>query len=124
MALHTSALTLGNGIEARGCIALISPGTKVSDTFVVEEEVGDGNKSMLSTEQRALLMMRLLSKQEPAVQIARRVGMSEQTLYRWRDEFLSAGKQAMNGRAMRNEQAKAILRSAGRSLSATRSSAS
>lgn len=80
----------------------------MSDTFVVEEEVGNGNKSMLRTEQRAQLMMRLLSKQEPAVQIARRAGISEQTLYRWRDEFLSAGKQAMNGRAKRNEQAKAL----------------
>ena len=49
-------------------------------------------KSMLTAEQRMQLVVRLLSKEEPAVQIARRAGISEQTLYRWRDEFLSAGK--------------------------------
>jgi len=50
-------------------------------------------KSTLSPEKRAELVLRLLSKKEPAVQIARRAGVSEQTLYRWREEFLNAGKQ-------------------------------
>jgi hypothetical protein len=31
------------------------------------------------------------------VPIARHAGIAEQTLYRWRDEFISAGKQALNG---------------------------
>ena len=38
--------------------------------------------------------MRPLSKEEPAAQIARRAGVSEQTLYRWREELFGAGKQA------------------------------
>jgi len=46
-----------------------------------------GKKSELNAEQRAKLVLRLLGKEEPAVQIARRAGISEQTLYRWRDEF-------------------------------------
>ena len=54
-------------------------------------------------------MLRLLSKEEPAVQIARRAGISEQTLYRWRDEFIGGGKQALNGRG-ENEQVKKIAR--------------
>ena len=33
-----------------------------------------------------------------APQIGRRAGISEQTLYRWREEFSVAGKQAVNGR--------------------------
>ena len=69
-----------------------------------------GKKSTLSVEQRAQLVLRLLSKEAPAAQIARRVGISEQTLYRWRDEFLSGGKQALNGRGKSNEQGKAIER--------------
>ena len=55
------------------------------------------------------LVLRLLSKQEPAVQIARRAGISEQTRYRWRNEFIGGGKQALNGRG-ENEQAKKISR--------------
>lgn len=69
-----------------------------------------GKKSTLSAEQRAQLVLRLLSKEEPAVQIARRAGISEQTLYRWRDEFLSAGKQALSGRGAPSEPSKAIAR--------------
>ena len=69
-----------------------------------------GKKSTLSVEQRAQLVLRLLSKEAPAAQIARRAGISEQTLYRWRDEFLSAGKRALNGRGKVGEEAKAIER--------------
>lgn len=68
-----------------------------------------GKKSELTAEQRVQLVLRLLSKEEPAVQIARRAGISEQTLYRWRDEFIGGGKQALNGRG-ENEQAKKISR--------------
>ena len=69
-----------------------------------------GKKSTLTAEQRTQLVLRLLSKEEPAAQIARRAGISEQTLYRWREEFIGAGKQAMNGRAVQSEQSKALER--------------
>lgn len=69
-----------------------------------------GKKSTLNAEQRAQIVLRLLSKEEPAVQIARRAGISEQTLYRWREEFLGGGKQALNGRSAGSEQAKTIER--------------
>lgn len=69
-----------------------------------------GQKSKLSTEQRMQLVLRLLGKEEPAAQIARRAGISEQTLYRWRDEFLNAGKQGLSGRGTKTEQAKAVER--------------
>ncbi|MEJ2090325.1 MAG: transposase [Gammaproteobacteria bacterium] len=69
-----------------------------------------GKKSTLSTEQRAQLVVRMLSKEEPAAQIARRAGISEQTLYRWRDDFLDGGKEALNGRGTKSEQAKAVER--------------
>jgi transposase-like protein len=67
-------------------------------------------KSGLSVEQRAEVVLRLLRKEEPAAAIARRAGISEQTLYRWRDEFLSGGKAALNGRGGQSEQGKAIER--------------
>ena len=70
-------------------------------------------KSKLTPEQRTQLVLRLLSKEEPAVQIARRAGISEQTLYRWREEFINAGKQAMNGRGAPAEHAKALERLTG-----------
>jgi transposase-like protein len=54
-------------------------------------------KSGLSGAERAQLVLRLLSKEEPAVQIARRAGISEHTLYRWREQFLKCGKQGLDG---------------------------
>jgi transposase-like protein len=69
-----------------------------------------GKKSALSPEQRAQLVVRLLSKEEPAAQIARRAGISEQTLYRWRDEFVDGGKQALNGRGTKTEEARRVER--------------
>lgn len=69
-----------------------------------------GKKSTLSTEQRTQLVVRLLSKEEPATQIARRAGISEQTLYRWRDDFLDGGKEALNGRGTKSEQTKMVER--------------
>ena len=44
-------------------------------------------RSELSVEQRREAVLALLRREEPAVQLARRFGVSEQTLYRWRDEF-------------------------------------
>jgi len=67
-------------------------------------------KLELSVEERAQLVLRLLSKEEPVVQIARRAGVSEQTLYRWREEFISAGKQGLNGRGADAALAKEIGR--------------
>lgn len=54
-------------------------------------------KSDLNADERVQLVLRLLSKEEPAVQIARRAGVSEQTLYRWRDEFISGGRAQLAG---------------------------
>ena len=70
-------------------------------------------KSRLTPEQRAQLVLQVVSKEAPVAQIARRAGISEQTLYRWRDEFMSAGKRAMNGGGGKAEQAKALGRLSG-----------
>ena len=58
-----------------------------------------GKKSTLTAERRTQLVLRLLSKEEPAAQTARLAGVSEQTLYRWREEFIGSGKQAIYGRS-------------------------
>jgi len=67
-------------------------------------------RSTLGPEERAQLVLRMLSKEEPATQIARRAGISEQTLHRWRDEFVGAGKRAMNGTDADREQSKEVAR--------------
>lgn len=40
-------------------------------------------------------VLSLLRREEAAAVIARRIGVSEPTLYRWRDEFLTAGEAAL-----------------------------
>lgn len=55
--------------------------------------------SELTSAQRREAVLALLRREEPAAQLARRWGISEQTLYRWRDEFLAGGEAALaNGK--------------------------
>ena len=57
-----------------------------------------GKKSELPVDRRVEVVLALLRKEEPAAQIARRNGISEQTLYRWRDEFIAGGKTRLAGK--------------------------
>lgn len=57
-----------------------------------------GKKSELPVEKRVEVVLALLRKEEPAAQIARRNGISEQTLYRWRDDFIAGGKAQLAGK--------------------------
>lgn len=52
-------------------------------------------KSGLSLEQREEAVLRMLRKEEPAAALARRYQVSEQTLYRWREEFLAGGRERL-----------------------------
>ncbi len=51
-----------------------------------------GKPSKLSIEQRTAAVLSLLRREESIAKIARRYGVSEQTLYRYRDQFLEGGK--------------------------------
>lgn len=56
-----------------------------------------GRQSGLTPEQRVEAVLSLLRREEPAAKIARRFGISEPTLYRYRDLFLEAGKAGLAG---------------------------
>ena len=58
-----------------------------------------GRKSKLSDSDKVEVVLALLRQQEPAAVLARRYGVSEGSLYRWRDEFLQGGKSALCGKA-------------------------
>ncbi|MGD9648001.1 MAG: helix-turn-helix domain-containing protein [Pirellulales bacterium] len=49
----------------------------------------------VEVEDRREAVLSLLRREESAAVIARRIGVSEPTLYRWRDEFLAAGEAAL-----------------------------
>jgi transposase len=51
----------------------------------------------VEVKERREAVLSLLRREEPAAVIARRIGVSEPTLYRWRDEFLAAGEAALAG---------------------------
>jgi transposase len=65
-------------------------------------------RSELTVEQRREAVLALLGREEPAVQLARRYGVSEQTLYRWREDFMAGGEQALakgkNGSDARDQE--------------------
>jgi len=60
-------------------------------------------KSALPAKQRSEAVLALLRKEEPISQLARRYGVSEQTLYRWSENFISAGQEAMEDKKKSNE---------------------
>jgi transposase-like protein len=51
-------------------------------------------KSELKAEERMEAVLALLRREESAAVLARRYQVSEVTLYRWRDVFLAAARQA------------------------------
>ena len=58
-----------------------------------------GAHSNLSISERREIVLSLLRRDEPAKVLARRHGLSENTLYRWRDDFLTGGEAALaNGK--------------------------
>jgi transposase-like protein len=58
-----------------------------------------GKKSEVPVSQRREAVLALLRREETTAAIARRYGVSEPTLYRWRDEFLAGGEAALaNGK--------------------------
>ncbi|MDJ0762527.1 MAG: helix-turn-helix domain-containing protein [Myxococcota bacterium] len=57
-----------------------------------------GKKQGPSAEKKMQAVMALLRKEEPAARIARRYGVSDASLYRWRDDFIQGGKAALSGK--------------------------
>lgn len=54
-----------------------------------------GKQSKVEAAQRREAVLSLLRKEEPGAALARRYGVSEATLYRWRDDFITAGAAAL-----------------------------
>lgn len=54
-----------------------------------------GKRSELSASQRVEVVLMILRKEEPISVLARRYGVSETTLHRWRDDFAKAGQAAL-----------------------------
>ena len=52
-------------------------------------------RSNVGIAKRREVVLALLRREEPASVLARRYGISEGTLYRWRDDFLAAGEAAL-----------------------------
>jgi transposase len=60
-----------------------------------------GKRSEVPANERREAVLSLLRREESGAAIARRYGIGEATLYRWRDEFIAAGESALAG-GMRN----------------------
>jgi len=56
-----------------------------------------GKRSEVAVSERRDAVLSFLRREEPGAVIARRYGVAEATLYRWRDEFLAAGEAALAG---------------------------
>lgn len=68
-----------------------------------------GKKSQLPLAEREEAVLRLLRREEPVAALSRRYQVSEQTLYRWRDEFLAGGRERLGkGRKSADESTKRI----------------
>ena len=68
-----------------------------------------GKRSRLDVAQQQEAVLMLLRRAEPAGVLARRYGVSEATLYHWRDKFLQGGRAALgNGSAKADPRARQI----------------
>ena len=56
-----------------------------------------GKRSDVPVTERREAVLSFLRREEPGAVIARRYGVAEATLYRWRDDFLAAGEAALAG---------------------------
>jgi transposase len=54
-----------------------------------------GKKSELSVSERLEVVLMMLRREEPVSVLARRFGVSENTLHRWKDDFVKAGQAAL-----------------------------
>jgi transposase-like protein len=54
-----------------------------------------GKRSNLTVQERREAVLMLLRREEPAGKLARRFGVSEHTLYRWREDFLAGGEASL-----------------------------
>ena len=63
-----------------------------------------GKRSDVGTTQRREAVIALLRREESAAKLARRYGVSEHTLYRWRDDFLAGGEAALAGKQGKGQQ--------------------
>ena len=65
-------------------------------------------RSALSPEKRTEVVLALLRKEDTIANLARRYGVSEQSLYRWRDEFVAAGQQQLAGKGASAESRREV----------------
>jgi transposase len=56
-----------------------------------------GKRSEVPVTERREAVLSFLRREEPGAVIARRYGVAEATLYRWRDDFLAAGEAGLAG---------------------------
>lgn len=55
-------------------------------------------KKHLTPTKKTEIVLQVLRKEDSLASIARQHQVSEQSIYRWQEEFLNAGKQAMSGK--------------------------
>ncbi len=68
-----------------------------------------GKKSNLSVPEQREVVLMMLRREEPVSVLARRYGVSESALYRWRDVFLRGGEAALgNGKGGSDPQSRQL----------------
>lgn len=55
-----------------------------------------GRKSSLRLDEREEAVLAILRKEESVASLARRYQVSEQTLYRWKDDFVAGGRERLS----------------------------
>jgi transposase-like protein len=63
--------------------------------FEIEGAKTMGRKCELDARQRRDIVLMMLRKEEPITTLARRYGVCETTLHRWREDFLVGGEAAL-----------------------------
>lgn len=67
-------------------------------------------RSELTVAQRREVVLKMLRREDTVSALARAYGVSENTLYRWRDEFLAAGETALSDGRGKDPRAEELKR--------------
>jgi transposase-like protein len=94
IALSASGTNVGT-FDAGNAPEISSIRSQTEET-VVEDRMGKQRQSW-TVEEKVGIVLAVLSERQSVAEVSRQHGVNENQIYRWKEQFLAAGRQGLNG---------------------------